>query len=88
MSNGCGQYTIGPARYAKKSVAVRTVTSDGFKGRACRLCSALNARWSNRERAYIMSEAKGRKFEALFAAGADASLKFDSVYSARYVLDK
>ncbi len=81
-------YTLTPARYAKKSVAVRPLDNHGdSKGRSARLCGALNARWSNRERAYVMSESKGRKFEELFAVGADAHLVFDSIYSSRYVLD-
>lgn len=78
-------YTITPAWYAKNSVAVRPRDSiDDMKGRASRLCCALNARWSNRERAYIMSVSKGRRFEALYASGADARLVFDSIYSTHY----
>lgn len=46
----------------------------GMKTRAMRLCAALNARWSNRCRAYIMSPAKASKFAKLFAADKDASL--------------
>lgn len=81
-------YTIERARYAKNSVAVRVHdNSDGMKGRCARLCDALKARYSNRERAYIMSVSKGEKFKALHASGRDASLKFNSIYDAEYVLD-
>ena len=81
-------YILQTARYAKKSVALRVLDSrDGMMGRASRVASALNGRWSNREKAYILSESKGRKFVELFDAGKDASLKVFGVHSADYVLD-
>jgi hypothetical protein len=72
-------YTISPARYAgrwngKPQVAVRC-ESDGscMKTRAMRLIrDGLNARYSGREKAYIVSPAKAAKFERLFAEGWDA----------------
>jgi hypothetical protein len=73
-------FTIQPACYAgryngKPQVAVHCVSDgSGNKTRAMRLCSALNARWSNRERAYIMSPTKAAKLRALFDAGRDPSL--------------
>lgn len=66
-------YTHGFARYAKGQVAVRpSRDGSGWKGRIDRLCEALNARWSGREGAYIMSWTKARKLELLVAAGWDA----------------
>lgn len=62
------------ARYAKKCVAVRCPSSNGCKTRAARLAEALKGRWSNRERAYIMSEPKERRLRELYAEGWDASI--------------
>lgn len=72
-------YSISPARYAgrwngRRQVAIRCVSEDMFKTRAMRLIGdGLNGRYSNRERAYIVSPAKARKFEQLYAEGYDAS---------------
>ncbi len=65
-------YTIGRARYAKNSVALRTSDGSGMKTRAARLAEALGARWSGREGAYIMSDGKRRLFERLYSEGWDA----------------
>lgn len=72
--------TFQQARYAgrqngKPQVAiVCQPDGSGNKTRAMRLCSALRARWSNRERAYIASPAKAAKIKALFESGRDARL--------------
>ena len=69
---------VSPARYAgrwngKPQCAVRCPSDGtGFKTRAMRLASALNARYSGREHAYIMSPAKATKLVKLYAAGRDA----------------
>lgn len=66
-------FTVTAARYAKGMMAL--VTHDGvdmFKGRAARLADYLNARYSNRERAYILSPAKVEKLRNLYAAGYDS----------------
>lgn len=65
-------YTIAPARYAgrwngKPQMAVSCPSADGFKSRAAVIMSTLNARYSGRESAYIVSPAKAAKFERLFA---------------------
>lgn len=68
-------YTIAPARYAKRMVAIRCPSSDGFKTRAARLASALSRdRYSGRESAYILSARAAERFQALYAAGWDASV--------------
>jgi hypothetical protein len=88
MSNAA--YTLGKARYAKNSMALRAHDGqEGLKGRCARLAEALNGKWSNREKAYIMSESKARRFESLYAAGTDARLSFNSgcLHSAQYELD-
>ena len=63
-------YEIRPARYAHGQMLV-TCRSDGtgWKTRAMALCGALNGRWTNRERGYIMSPTKAAKFEKMYAAG-------------------
>jgi len=65
---------ITPARYAKGCVSVRCPSDgSGFKTRAMRLAEHVKGRWSNREKAYVMSDAKGRRLVDLFNAGRDAS---------------
>lgn len=71
-------YTIAPARYAgrwngKPQIAVTCPSDTMFKSRAARIMGALNARYSGRERAYIVSPAKAAKFERLFAEGWDGN---------------
>ena len=61
------------ARYAKGMMLIRTRSTTGMKSRADRLLSALNCRYTNRERGYICSPAKLAKFERLFNAGWDAN---------------
>jgi hypothetical protein len=71
-------YTIRPAKYAgrwnnKPQMAVSCPSADGFKSRAARIMGALNARYSGRENAYIVSPAKAAKFERLLAEGWDGN---------------
>lgn len=67
-------YTITPARYAKGQMLVRCPSTDGLKTRAARLIGdGLRGRYTGRESGYIVSPAKARKFERLFAAGWDGS---------------
>ena len=67
---------ISNARYAKGKTAVR-IQSDGtgWKTRAQRLASAkgIGGRWSNREKAYIMSQTAAQKLLRLFLAGWDTN---------------
>lgn len=59
-------YTVGAARYAKGMLAVRPCEDgSGWKTLAGLLISQLNPRWSNREKAYIVTPAKVRKFAVL-----------------------
>lgn len=74
-------YTVTPARYAHGMLAVSCPSSNGFKTRAARLCDHLKGRYSNRERAYILSPAKVERLNALFDAGRDASI-FGELYPA------
>jgi len=66
-------FSVTPARYAKGMLAVRCPSPNGYKTRAARLIGdGLNCRWSNRERAYIVSPTKLARFETLFPQGWDA----------------
>ena len=68
-------FTTAPARYARGMVAVHPIrTGTGYASRASLLCRHLNARWSGREGAYIMSPTKAAKLERLFAEGYDATI--------------
>ena len=73
-------YSIGPARYAgrwngKPQVAIRTPSSDGYRTRASRLMAyGLKGRYSNREKAYIVSPSKAEKFKKLYSEGWDANI--------------
>jgi hypothetical protein len=67
-------YTISPARYSKGKMAVRCPGNGGYKTRACYLAERLsNHRYTNRERAYIMSATAAKRFEKLYAEGWDVS---------------
>jgi hypothetical protein len=69
-----GRPAVTPARYAKGKVAVRIPASDsGFKTRGAHLADALGAKWSNRERAYIMSPARAEKLVTMYDEGWDAT---------------
>ena len=63
-----------PARYAKGQVAIHAKSDDsGFKTRAMRLAEGVGGRWSNREKAYIMSQSKADKLKDLHDKGHDYS---------------
>lgn len=67
-------FTISPARYAKRQMAVSCASNgSGFKTRAMRLCCALNGRYSSRERSYMMSATKAAKLQRLYDEGYDAT---------------
>lgn len=67
------EYSISPARYAKGMMIVHCPSTDGYKTRAAYLACALKARYTNRCNGYVMSPAKARKFEVLYADGWDAT---------------
>lgn len=67
-------YSAEAARYAKGCVAVTAPGRNGWKSEAGYLLEALNARYSGRERAYIVSASKFKKFEKLFAEGWTATV--------------
>lgn len=69
------QFTIHHARYAKYQIAVHCISDgSGMKTHAMRLCCALKGRWTNREKAYIMSLPKAKKFLSLYESGWDATI--------------
>ena len=67
--------TYAPARYAKGMIAV-VIAPDGsgFKTREQRLAGSLTKRYTNRERAYLMSPRKARLLQHLIRDGYDASV--------------
>jgi hypothetical protein len=68
-------YTVQPARYAKGQILVQTVPNGtGLKIREDRLLCALNCRYTHRERGYVCSPSKVRKFEHYLAEGWDATI--------------
>lgn len=63
------------AQYAKGMIAVSCPSNGtGLKTRAASIASALNARWSNREKSYIMSPAKAQKLKTFYDAGTSPEL--------------
>lgn len=65
-------YTITPARYSKGNFIVQTHNESMWKGRAERLIhDGLKCRYTGRERGFVASAAKVRKFEEQYAAGWD-----------------
>jgi hypothetical protein len=66
---------VKPARYAKGKMAVHCPgDGSGYKTRAMRLCAAVSSRWSNREKAYIMSAAAAKRVADAYAAETDVQL--------------
>jgi len=63
-------YDAMPARYARGMIAVCCHSADGFKTAAHRACDRLRARYSNRERAYIMPPSKFRRLPEMIASDA------------------
>lgn len=74
------ELSFSKARYAKGQIAVHCTSPDGYKTRGMRLCEHLKARWSNRERRYIMSPAKAEKLKVLFRDGRDANTITKELY--------
>lgn len=66
---------VGNARYARGKAAVHCPSNgSGNKTRAMRLCAAVASRYTNRERAYIMSHAAAKRIVDAYNAGKDARL--------------
>lgn len=70
-------YTCSPARYARGKVALRIAPDGEFKSRGQRLASdGLNARWSNRCRAYLMSPTRAELWLRLYQRGFDCAIRW------------
>lgn len=68
------EYQVSPYRYAKGQLVIHCRRGpDCYKTRAMRLAEALRGRWAHRAGGYVVSPAKVARFEALYAAGWDAS---------------
>lgn len=68
-------YTSQPARYAKNCIAVSCPSNDMFISAAALLARDVHARYSHREKAYIMTPGQFKRFEALVKG--KASEKFN-----------
>lgn len=81
--------TIKPLSTRGKPYAiVRCPSSDGYKTRAARLASSIaRDRYSHRQGGYVMSTGAAARFEALYAAGADACAITGNVYNPSAVND-
>jgi hypothetical protein len=80
ISGPHGRYSISPARYSSGKVAVQAPSEDSWKTRAARLAEHFSGgRYSNREKAYIMSPAAAERFVSHYHAGKDASLFTGSI---------
>ena len=58
-------YTQEPARYAKNCIAVKVGSDGGYKIPAGYLADAVGARYSHRERAYIMRAPQFKRYAKL-----------------------
>lgn len=75
-------YTSEPARYAKGKLAVRPSSSGNFRSNASYLAEAVGGRYSNRERAYIMSPSQVRRMDAYLRQGMTANPISGEIYRA------
>jgi hypothetical protein len=66
-------WQLGPAQYTKDHLAFRHSGADGWKSRGDRLAEHLGARYSNRERAYILPKEQGQELKRLLEGGYDAN---------------
>jgi len=77
------QYTISDARYAKGKVALRVPGVDGWKSTAACILTfdvAPNARWSNREKAYIVSRSQAARFVRAIAEATERRIDAAKAY--------
>jgi len=59
-------YNFNDARYAKNCVAVTIPSADGWKTPAHVIADGVKARFSHREKAYIMTQSQFRRFQSAF----------------------
>ena len=64
--------TIKPARYAKNMMLIQVPSEGGWKNRGQRLAEAVGGRWTHRERGFIMSKTKAKRFMRFYEEGWDA----------------
>ena len=62
------KYTAGAARYAKDKIAVSAPSGDIMMSRAASLAHDSGGKYSNREKAFIMSKPQYRKFQSRVVA--------------------
>lgn len=74
------KFSMRPARYAKGQVAISVEGKSGYKTRGAYLMGPLNARYSGREHAYILSPSKAAVWKALAARGYDGGSFGDTIH--------
>lgn len=78
-------YTSEPARYAKGKIAVRPSSQGDYRSNASYLAEAVGGRYSNRERAYIMSPSQVRRMDTYLRQGMTANPITGEIYRAALV---
>lgn len=81
-------FTIRPARMAKGMLAVRHESADIYKARGSFLADALKARWTGRDKAYLMTPAKADLWLDLMRKGYTGCSFGDYVYHESATLQK
>ena len=66
------RWTISPARYAKGQCALVSGSAGGYKTDVSWLADGQRSRWSNRERAYILSPSKALRIAKLLEGSKEA----------------
>jgi hypothetical protein len=66
------RWAISPARYAKGQCSLVSESAGGYKTDVSWLAEGQRARWSNRERAYILSPSKALRISRLLGGGKEA----------------
>jgi hypothetical protein len=73
--NKPSRWSISPARYAHGQCALSYDSSGGYKTDVCWLAEGQRARWSNRDRAYILSPSKALRITKLLEGSKEARTK-------------
>lgn len=70
------EYRASKARYAKNSIVVRTLSTTGYKSPVDWMCEAMGARFSNREKAYVLPASKANTLRRALSLGWTAKRRY------------
>jgi len=73
--NKPARWAIAPARYARGQCALTSDSAGGYKADVSWLAEGQRARWSNRDRAYILSPSKAQRIVRLLEGSKEARTK-------------